>query len=185
MNTADSREEEAHERGTASSRAGTTTTKGTNGATIASEGGGLASMMPPLSKPTGPRYGASAGLIAKYVLLGTLERRRPGGTADDVREARLLARHLLDHRPDRDRRGLHLEAPVHPGEVPAAGHAVPARLRGVSDLLPDLHLDDELRNRQQPRQADRDRADRGQLDQRERRLDPLRPADPRRRRRAG
>jgi arabinogalactan oligomer/maltooligosaccharide transport system permease protein len=28
--------------------------------------------MPPLSKPTGPRYGASAGLIVKYVLLGIL-----------------------------------------------------------------------------------------------------------------
>ncbi|HYN33705.1 MAG TPA: hypothetical protein VES40_13850, partial [Ilumatobacteraceae bacterium] len=73
MNTADPGEEEAHERRSSSSRVGThTPNSATNGATIGPEGGGLASMMPPLSKPTGPRYGASAGMIVKYVLLGIL-----------------------------------------------------------------------------------------------------------------
>jgi arabinogalactan oligomer/maltooligosaccharide transport system permease protein len=69
MNTADSRGEESHARGTTSSRAGTTPT---SGATIAPERGTLATIMPPLSKPTGPRYGASFGLIVKYLLLGAL-----------------------------------------------------------------------------------------------------------------
>jgi arabinogalactan oligomer/maltooligosaccharide transport system permease protein len=69
MNTADSRGEESHARGTTSSRAGTAPT---SGATIAPERGTLATIMPPLSKPTGPRYGASFGLIVKYLLLGAL-----------------------------------------------------------------------------------------------------------------
>jgi arabinogalactan oligomer/maltooligosaccharide transport system permease protein len=69
MNTADSRGEESHERGATSSRAGTAPTSGT---TIAPERGTLDTIMPPLSKPTGPRYGASFGLIVKYLLLGAL-----------------------------------------------------------------------------------------------------------------
>ena len=71
MNNADSRGEESHDRGATSSQAGTPTSN-TSGATIAPEQGGLSTMMPPLSKPTGPRYGASVGLIVKYVLLGIL-----------------------------------------------------------------------------------------------------------------
>ena len=71
MNNADSRGEESHDRGAASSRAGTPTSN-TSGTTIAPEQGGLSTIMPPLSKPTGPRYGASVGLIVKYGLLGIL-----------------------------------------------------------------------------------------------------------------
>jgi arabinogalactan oligomer/maltooligosaccharide transport system permease protein len=69
MNTADARGEESHDRGATSSRAGTATDPD---ATIAPERGTLATIMPPLSKPTGPRYGASLGLIVKYTLLGIL-----------------------------------------------------------------------------------------------------------------
>lgn len=69
MNTADSRGEESHDRGATSSRAGTAPT---TGATIAPERGTLDTIMPPLSTPTGPRYGASLGLIVKYLLLGAL-----------------------------------------------------------------------------------------------------------------
>ena len=68
MNTADPREEESRSGGASSSRGG-------------ASGGGTATLqepesyydgMPPLQMPTGPRYGASLGLIVKYLLLGLL-----------------------------------------------------------------------------------------------------------------
>ena len=68
MNTADPREEESRSGGAPSSRGG-------------ASGGGTATLlepenyydgMPPLQMPTGPRYGASLGLIVKYLLLGLL-----------------------------------------------------------------------------------------------------------------
>ncbi len=68
MNTADPREEGSPAAGTTSSRGGASA--GTT-ATLP-ERDNYYDGMPPLQMPTGPRYGASIGLIVKYLALGFL-----------------------------------------------------------------------------------------------------------------
>jgi len=68
MNTADPWEEESRASGVASSRGGASGIDATAVPVRDSYYDG----MPPLQMPTGPRYGASFGLIVKYLLLGLL-----------------------------------------------------------------------------------------------------------------
>jgi arabinogalactan oligomer/maltooligosaccharide transport system permease protein len=66
MNSADPRGEDLHAGGATSSRGGA------SGTATLPEPDNYYDGLPPLQMPTGPRYGASAGLIVKYLLLGLL-----------------------------------------------------------------------------------------------------------------
>ena len=68
MNTADPREEASRSGGASSSRGGASG----GGTTTLPDRESYYDGMPPLQMPTGPRYGASLGLIVKYLLLGLL-----------------------------------------------------------------------------------------------------------------
>ncbi len=68
MNTADPREEASRSGGGSSSRGGASG----GGTTALADRDSYYDGMPPLQMPTGPRYGASLGLVVKYLLLGLL-----------------------------------------------------------------------------------------------------------------
>ena len=131
--------------------------------------------------PFRPRVGsARRGRSSRSSCLGLAQRLGDLGAAADVRQAGLCDGHRRDPGDAGHRHRVPQPAAVDPVQVPASGHAVPARLRRLSDPQHGLPVDDELRHRQPRHEGRRHRHDRAQLDRRQRRVAAVRPAGARR-----